>query len=175
MVHESKFSDVVETMLDTVRDLTELVSASFPKNLNKMNRVLGWNNDSDELTEIMEELMFVIEKYSAIPLPARTLFDVLVKRGKRGYYGTELSNPVLEIRQATNLSFDELKAHIAILDRHGFIKDDGPDEYNMEAIAVMSLKSGWNLWLDIRRFCKIEKIELKTITHDMNFSVLGEE
>jgi len=41
MVHESKFSDVVETMLDTVRDLTELVSASFPKNLNKMNRVLG--------------------------------------------------------------------------------------------------------------------------------------
>ena len=77
--HERKFLDVVGTMLRSINDHTTQVDARFAVNLEKLNRVLGWNNNNEEMEECAKELKKMSEKFARTPLTSRELFCILVK------------------------------------------------------------------------------------------------
>ncbi len=172
--HEKLFSDVVGSMLRTVTDHTTLTEPLFAKNLRKLDRVLGWKNSDEELSDALKELKSVTTKLAKIPIPSRELFLVLVNRGKKGGFSAALEVSVAEVQQATNLTSSELRECFSILANHGFTYDNDTNDFGVQMIGIASLSSGWPLWVDIKRFCKREKIDLSQIIINLDFSVLDE-
>lgn len=172
--HEKLFSDVVGSMLQTVKDHTTLTDPLFAKNLKKLDRALDWQNSDEELAEALEELKSLTVKLAKIPLPSRELFLILLNRGKKGQFSDALEVSVPEVQQACNLSLRELRGCFSILDNHGFTFDNDKDDFGVQMVGITSLSSGWDLWADIKRFCKKEKIDLSQIIINLDFSVLDE-
>lgn len=172
--HEKLFSDVIGSMLKTVTDHTTLAEPVFSKNLRRMNRVLNWNNSEEELVDALKDLKSVTKKLAKIPIPSRELFLVVVNRCKNSRFGEALEVSVPDIQQATGLSKYNLREFISILDTHGFIFDNGTNDFGVEMIGVASPKSGWPLWADIKCFCKKEKTDIAQLVVNLDFSVLDE-
>ncbi|TMI57291.1 hypothetical protein E6H14_07440 [Candidatus Bathyarchaeota archaeon] len=169
--HEKIFSDVVGSMLLSVTDHTTLTEPAFAKNLRKLDDVFNWKTPTKELAESVQELKAMTVKLSTIPIPTRELFLVLVTRGKRGI-GVELEVSIPEVQQATNLSSEELRDYFSILVNHGFIFDNGADDFGAQKVGIATLKSGWPVWRDLREFCNKEKVSLSQIICNLDFSVL---
>lgn len=172
--HEKLFSDVIGSMLKMVTDHTTLTEPVFSTNLRRMNRVLNWKNSEEELIDALKELKSVTKKLATIPIPSRELFLVVVNRGKDGRFGAALEVSVPEIQQATGLSTHELRECFSILDTHGFTFDNDTNEFGVQMVGVVSQKSGWPLWADIKSFCKKEKIDVAQLVVNLDFSVLDE-
>lgn len=172
--HEKLFSDIVGTMLKSVTDHTTLSEPVYANNLNKLNSVLSWNNNEEDLTDVIGELNAIIKKLSTIPLPSRELFLVIVRRGKDGRFGAALEVSVPEVKQATGLSTDELRQCFSILDTHGFTFDNDKNDFGVQMIGVSSPKSGWPMWSDLKDFCKNQQIDIANLIINLDFSALDE-
>ncbi|MCG2578090.1 hypothetical protein LZ012_13935 [Dechloromonas sp. XY25] len=173
--HEKLFSDVIGSMLQTVTDHTTLTEPVFAKDLKKLDQVLSWGNSDEELADALKELKRVTIKLAKVPIPSRGLFLILVNRGKKGRFSDSLEVSVPEVQQATNLAPGELRECFSILDDHGFTYDNDTNDFGVQMVGIASPSSGWPLWVDIKRFCKKEKIDLSQIIINLDFSVLDED
>ncbi|KEZ64708.1 hypothetical protein AAY86_10595 [Pseudomonas amygdali pv. tabaci str. ATCC 11528] len=170
--HEALFSDVIGVMLFEVFDHTKLSNPLVPSTLQKINRVSGWGLTQGELNENLEELKKMIGGLSKIPEPSRKLFLILVERGEKDEFGTELVVEVSEIQQVTGLGKEELRSCFAILDKKGFTQDNGKTEFGIESVSVSTLRSGWCVWLDIKEFCMSQNTPLEDFIINLDFSSL---
>jgi hypothetical protein len=173
--HELMFSDVVEKMLLTVQDYTDLSLPCFAKNLRQLDKVLGWSNTEDQLEETLKDLNEVVSRLAKIPLPSRNLFLILVKRATRARFGADyLVTSVPEIQQATNLATHELRDCFSILDRNGFTFEADRDDLGGEMVDISNTKNLWAVWKDLREFCEKRAIDLSLLVINLDFSVLDE-
>lgn len=170
--HEKKFSDVVGTMLMTVTDHTTLTTARIPQNLNKINESLKWGLSDDESAESLAELTKLIDKIREVPLPSRELFSILVKRSEEGRFSAELDCSSADIKQATQLTTDELRECISILDNAGFVFDKNKNDFGVQMIGITEAESGWSVWSDLRKFCKKNGLDLSLLIEGLDFSYL---
>lgn len=170
--HEKKFSDVVGTMLMTVADHTTLTTARVPQNLNKINASLKWSLSDEESAEFLAELTEFINKISKVPLPSRELFSILVKRGEIGQFRADLDCSIADIKQATQLTSDELRECLSILEKASFVFDNGKNDFGVQMIGIAEAKSGWPVWSDLREFCKKNGLDLSLLIEGLDFSYL---
>jgi hypothetical protein len=170
--HEKKFSDVVGTMLMTVTDHTTLTTARVPQNLNKINESLKWGLSDEESAESLAELAKLIDKIRQVPLPSRELFSILVKRGEKGKFSADLDCSIADIKQATQLTTDELRECLSILDKAGLVFDNDKNDFGVQMIGIAEAKSGWPVWSDLRKFCKKSGLDLSLLIEGLDFSCL---
>lgn len=170
--HEKKFSDVVGTMLMTVTDHTTLTTALVPNNLTAINAVLQWGSSDEELGESLAELSKLIDKISKVPIPSRALFSILVKRGEKGRFGADLECSIAEIKQATNLSNNDLRECFSILDNAGLTFDNDVNDFGVRMVGIAEAKSGWPVWSDLKKFCKKKDLDISLMIEGLDFSSL---
>lgn len=170
--HEKKFSDVVGTMLMTVTDHTTLTTAMVPNNLTAINAVLKSGSSDEELGESLAELSKLIDKISKVPIPSRALFSILVKRGEKGRFGADLECSIAEIKQATNLSNNDLRECFSILDNAGLTFDNDVNDFGVRMVGIAKAKSGWPVWSDLKKFCKKKDLDISLMIEGLDFSSL---
>ena len=170
--HEKKYSDVIGTMLLAVVDHTKLTETAPAKALKKMNSVLAWNLGPSELSQSANEINEMVARLSTIPVPSRQLFHILVERGENGEHGAELEVGIAEVQQATGLSSKELRECLYILDKNGLTYNNGTNDFGVQMVGISRLGSGWPVWVDIRKFCDRERIDLSNFIMNLDFSFL---
>jgi hypothetical protein len=170
--HEKIYSDVVGTMLFSVKDHTTLTEALLPKNLRKLDDVLKWELSAEEISECIDDAQMLINKLAKVPIPSRELFLIIVNRGEDGRFSADLDTSLAEIQQATSLGNDELRGCFSILDRAGFTFDNDMDDMGVQMVGVAKAPSGWTFWSDLRRFCKKQKTDLAQMVVHLDFSSL---
>ncbi|MDP9085669.1 MAG: hypothetical protein M3N02_02750 [Pseudomonadota bacterium] len=173
--HERLFSDVIGTMLRSVSDHTKLSEPTFPKNLRRLNDALGWAYSDQELAEALTEALPALQKYATLPLPTRQFFSIIVDRGQPGRFGATLAVSADEVQQAANLSDDEARKYFALLDRHGFTEHSDTDDFGLPIVGVCTLRSGWPLWSDIKKFCERRGLDPAIMLHGLDFGDLDKE
>lgn len=113
-----------------------------------------------------------IAKLATLAEPTRQFFAILLKRAHLSKFHLEASIP--EIRQATNLTIEELREFVSILDHAGFINEGFPDEFGGEMVEVSPLQSTWRFWADIKEFCKAIGLDLAVPVFGLDFSSLAD-
>jgi len=173
--HESKFLDVVGTMLLTVTDHTTLTEPVYAKDLLRLNQAMKWNLSKEELEESISELEELTTRLSRIPLPSRELFLIVVNRSSNGSYGAELDASIPEIQQATGLSNQELRECFSILDNNCFTYDNDKDDFGVQLVGISNMESGWPLWADVKEFCNNTGIDVAQVIINLDFSIFDEK
>ena len=106
-----------------------------------------------------------------VPLPARETLQIIVERSAKSSYGSGLETQVPELMHATGLSTDELKGVYRILEKYGFVGDNGSDE-GIEMIGLCTTKGGWPIWVDLKKFCSKPRIDIGELIVGLDFSLL---
>jgi hypothetical protein len=173
--HERIFSDVVGAIQKTVADLTELAAPVPPTNLRRMNKIVGWGLSDPELSENLQELLPVLERFFKLPLSTRQFFRVLVSRGHRARWGVDLEASVHDVMQATTVSDEDTRGFFSALDRCGLLTDVEPDDFGTEQVGIKELNSGWTFWSELRTFCETTGLSLALMTDSLDFSHLDQD
>lgn len=169
--HERLYSDVVGKMLLKVADHTKHQAPVLAKNLLHMNAVLNWGNSEEELAETLADLEEFVGRLKKVPIPAREALVIIVERSEKSSFGSGLETQVPELSHATGLSDDELRGICSILDKYGFIRDNGADE-GVAMIGLRNSNEGWPILADLKKFCAKADVELGEIIGGLDFSIL---
>lgn len=172
--HEKKFSDVVGSMLETISDQTDFADVVLAENLKKLNRTLEWKHSKAELEYVIKDVNGVAKRIKKIPLSARELFLVIVKRGEECRVPLTIEISDAEVRLATGQSVQTIRELISVLDSHGFVFDNGINDFGVPMVGVSQLEYSWSIWNDLKYFCEVEKIDIAEIIIGLDFSVLDD-
>ena len=171
--HEAKFTDAISKIRNSIIDQTELKSESLPKTLDRINKVLGWNNNESELTECLTELIPFIQKLKKVPFNSRKLLLIMTSRSEQSPYSFDkLEVSVPEIIEVCQLDGSELRAHCSILEKYGMVTEGSIDDLGVSHIALRNLKSGWPIWSDLLTFSKEINEPLSVFIEDLSFDLL---
>jgi hypothetical protein len=104
--HENVYSDVVGTMLLSVKDHTTLTEPLCPRNLNQLAKTLKWKLSKKEIEERLTELNEVIGRLAKVPIPSRELLLIIINRGDRGTGNADLqcSSPTFDRRRISKVT-----------------------------------------------------------------------
>ncbi|WP_114418583.1 hypothetical protein [Marinospirillum perlucidum] len=169
--HESKFTDIVSTIQNSFTDHTEHSKVQGPSSLDRINRVLSWNNTSDELVETLEDISVFSKRLLTLPMQARQILTLMVKRSAYDHIN-RLHISEHEINLATGADISELRKVIQVLDKYGFIQEGFPDDFNLPVIEICEIERGWPFLKDLKEFCEAEDIALDEVLVDLNFALL---
>lgn len=172
--HEKRFSDVVGLMLEQISDQTNLADMVLAANLKKLNRTLGWQHSKAELEYVLKDVEGIAKRIKKIPLSARELFLVIVKRGEECRVPLTIEISVVEVKLATGQSVQTIRELISVLDSHGFTFENGTNDFGVPMVGVSQLESSWSIWNDLKCFCEAEEIDIAEIIIGLDFSVLDE-
>lgn len=172
--HESKFSDVARTMQRSVSDITEADELVPCKSLLRINDLLGWDNDEEDLKETIEEINELGETLSNLPPATRQLFEIVIKRSASppGIGMGDLVVSAHEIAQVASEPPEVLQQHFQMLNRYGLIEEGFPDDFGKAQIEIKKMPNGWPFFTDLKKFCKKTGIQLNEIIVGLNFSAL---
>ena len=149
--HEAKFTDIVSTIQNSFKDHTAVSKIRPPKSLSQFNQVLGWNHNVEELNEMLEEVCEYSENLKNLPIQARQVFYLMVKRAiDENMNGLHISEH--EIKLVTGAHHIQLTEVIQVLDKYGFIGEGSPDDMNLPTIQIRDIGSGWPFLKDLKDF-----------------------
>ncbi|MCM3412365.1 hypothetical protein [Metabacillus litoralis] len=152
-------------------DLTTSNGAE-PKTGERINKVLGWNNDPVELKETLQSIIEFYEKLKLLNEPSRKFFTTLVELAEplSGLLDHKMSVPHQEVANSLNLENWQINNQMAILEQPkyglGYVEDG---EYPVQIIVQAS---DWPLLSDIKKYAQIENIELREIFVKLQFTLL---
>lgn len=178
--HEARFSSPDRAILGTLKDWTTVEDAKPPQNLAKANRVLGWGNTPDELTETARTLATYVGRLSRVPVGVRNFLGKVAERAHRlgNALGTGRSPRGLlvacyDIEKAFRLTQSELNRQIVELGLYnlGGLDDLEIGGRKVPAVLVSDL-DGWSFWLQLARFCESEAVSMETFSELLDFSPL---
>lgn len=187
--HENRFSNPENAILDSLMDYTESYEAIYPKNLLKLNRVLGDRYDSEALTAYVQEIKTYIDKLRVVPLRPR---DFLAKVSSR-IHRINSSNPSLSLSGVINVDYP-VSIRISDIEMAFSLSKDtirdiseACESYGVGRIDQVTSAEGWNyhflvygtendfpVWLDIVEFCEATSTSLDKFSVHLNFSCLDD-
>ncbi len=171
--HEKKFQDIAGLMKAAIVDYGVTKSTKLAQNGRKLNRILSWNLNENDLSDTMKDINELSNVLSDVPLATRSLLGIMVMRSYKGQ-NTECAVPVDEVGSATNLRRFELASHIDSLERRKIVTS--PEYNESRGCYECSLlgNANWNYWTEIRDFCKKAGVDISVICTDLDFSVFDE-
>lgn len=171
--HESKFTDVVSKIQNSIVDHTTLKSETLPTTLNRLNAVLEWNHSRVELDECLSEMIDLVKRLKQVPIPTRKLLLIMLNRShKASYdvYGLEVS--VSEVIQACGMSGQEFWSHVSILDKYNLVSETDNDDYGVPQVKFLYTKEGWPIWRDLKIYSKKTDISPSEFIENLRFDLL---
>lgn len=164
--HEKKFADAVSKLESSIEDLTELQTINYCTSLETINKTLQWNNNKEELREIINLFNSEADRLKKLVPNTRNLFSIMINRSNNNVFSID------EVQQAAALSNNEFKKHYNILKRYYFI--DEAEEVDGDYVSALGIADDWDLWTDIKNFCDSESnvYRVEAIINDLNFSLL---
>jgi acyl-CoA-binding protein len=170
--HEKKFTDIVSKIQKSFVDYTSLRGESLPKSLNRMNTTLCWSANKKELAENLKEIIPFIKEIKKIPLSTRKLLLIMLSRSQETYGLNPLEVSVPEIVEACQIEIRELKNQFSILEKYGLVDIGSVNDYGVEHIAFVDLKSGWPIWQDLKTFSDKTNNSLSEFIENLRFDLL---
>lgn len=167
--HEITFSSILDRICNSIVDIG--FSRGFCETIecNRLSESLDWKCTSDENIENSKSLNALLHKIEMLPIESRSILIIMLRRSflERDSLKVDLH----EIEKAVNRDSQFLLNHIEIMKRYDIVSDHYEDDYGRYFVDLIMDESGWNYWDDIKRFSEKEKIDLKEIIVDLNFSV----
>lgn len=176
--HEQKYGDVAQKLRNSIADYTEASMVTDATNLGKICDTLNWNLTQDELDVSLLELSGLCEVIKKLPVPTRELLVVIIKRAEHlpGYNFTmscSLGISISELAHACLLDDHSLNQHLHMLDRYGLIIEGDPDDFNgLSGLQLRKLKSGWDIWSDLKQYADSGAATLHSLIVELDFSSL---
>ena len=179
--HEERFSSPDRAILEKLTDWTSVDEPVKPKTLARMNRVLGWGESTEHLSEAVRELNAYIDKLSRVPMDVRRFLGAVTARihkmQKERVVKDDLQGVSIlasDMEGAFRLSRSRVVERISQLEAYGL---GGLDQIDTDtgpqgAIQIYNLKSGWPIWPSIIDFCEKTDTSIEAFTEDLNFSSL---
>lgn len=179
--HEAKFVDIGEKIASSVVDSTDSNVSIQAKNLNRLNRVLGYELDSSTLGDMVRALGKHAAFLELVPQATRSFLGAIAARiYKMRDFGVVYENmgsykiSVTDIEQALSLSPRDIQEKCRSLEHYALGALDETGDYEMPwAITLRNLED-WPVWLDLAAFAKAEGVPLSTFWKDLDFSSLDE-
>lgn len=168
--HEEKFSGIIQQMRESIVDYGKIDEYKDSKVCNRLTDVLGYGNTVEENTENSKLLNKLLEKLVDLPVETRGLLAIMVERSFKDRYENCII-PLSEIQSATFKDESFIIEHLDILNRRCIasmaeVEDDGiPYSY------LYKDDSGWNIWNDMREYCKKTDVDLNDLIVEGDFSL----
>jgi hypothetical protein len=143
-----------------------------PKTAAKINKVLSWDLDPDDLQETLKSIIDFYRKLKLLNEPSRRFFTTLVELAEplTGLFDHKMSVPYQEVANSLNLENWQISAQMDILDQPkfklGYVEDG---EYPVQIIVQAT---DWSLLADIKKYAEIENLDLREILVKLQFSLL---
>ncbi|MCM2533281.1 hypothetical protein NDK43_13860 [Neobacillus pocheonensis] len=161
--------NIISKLEQSVEDITALQTSHYPRNLLKINEVLGWGVPEEDLLENVDEVNEWVDKLKKLTPDTRKIFVIMLERSIPKRDWTMI--PLDEVQIVTTLDFPEFKKHFNFLQRYGFIGDAyRTEEGNMCDLGRFS--TDWAFWEELKKFTQKTTFSLDEIIVNLNFSVL---
>jgi hypothetical protein len=171
--HENKFSDIESKIQSEIKDITLENKPHLPENMRKIYESLGWVIGSEELEITCKSTRKWVKDLSRVPEKARRLLSVIVERA--GLHDCD-SASLEEVRQAAQISTNEVEENIRILESHDMVSEPHTDINEQWVVSLRSHDStGWPIFEDIYQFCETEDIPVSSLIVDLHFDLLDKD
>ena len=172
--HESKFSDILTKMRDSIIDHTDVPLSNDDRTL---IRFLSDDDGVLDLTEeqrlaSIEEFNIYATKIQGLPIPTRQLLAAIINRanGDSGGSFRDCSTNYYETLLACDLDPQEMREHISIMVNAGVVYVDEIE--GVDVIILQCLESGWPIASHLKDFCHKNGYSLTSILVDLDFALL---
>ncbi|MGV2967159.1 hypothetical protein [Paenibacillus sp. AGC30] len=171
--HEKKFSDIVSKLQNSISDLTTLQDYSYTLSCKRINESLNWKLDSTQLKDMCDEINQWVERLRKLSPDTRNVFSIMIDRSTLNSWD-QPQVIIHEIAKVTDLDFEGMKEHYDLLYKYNFIsKAEREEEDNTVVVTIKPfILTGWPFWIDLKKFCDVENINLNEIVGEMNFGLL---
>lgn len=169
--HEAKFSDIVGQLQRSISDLTTQQSFFYTESGQGLFEYFDWNYSAEEAEAVVADINVWVDKLRELSPDTRQVFSLMLKRSSQLSWG---KGAILdEIEAITGKTANDIKKHVILLNKYGFIsepeKDDGLHTW---VVLISELSTGWQMWLDIKDYCEYKNIDLDEIIVELNFKKL---
>lgn len=170
--HERKFTDIETKIGESIKDYTREEIVCMPKTLNAMNEYFEWGLKQKELQETIKCIGEFAKNLKQLPYDSRTVFGIICTRvEKEKIIGRTLFKvSASEIQKACRITFDDLREHIAILNKYKMCYVEKDCDEIEKIYLNTGAYDGW--WEDIEDYCTIKNISLFEMIVALDFSVL---
>jgi hypothetical protein len=165
--HEAKFTNVVETIMQSFIDHAADRVLNLPSTFEAMNRVNGLRLSPEEIAGIIPEYNEIFERIRSIPESTRGLLSVAISRGKEGH--DSVTAMIYDIAEATKTSERDVYKQVQILEQHKLASFDRDNE---TVFYLARLRSGGSPWGDLKLFCEGTGISLREMIINLRFDLL---
>jgi hypothetical protein len=178
--HEQRFSRPDRAILERLTDHTLSDAPKAVRNLKRLDQVLGWKMNDEELKESVQSTNEYIERFSRVPIDVRKFIGALAQRMVRMSDTAAVSDDInstsiliSDVRGAFRLSNAAIKNKLTQMDSYGLgdLDEINSDLGPQPMIRIWHPERGPR-WLDIVRFCEKTSIPLESFTEDLNFGQL---
>ena len=172
--HESRFTYIIDKMQESFKDFLEDQEIIECLSLEKLLPAEIYNLSDKELEVSLNELNQLANKLKDVTKGAKELLSIIINRAHDtnrdpGFYSSEIT--VDELAAITKTSKKTLHPNLFFLINKGFI-DIEKNDYDLDTIYLINLLSGWNVWVDLKIYCKNNNIDLTDIIVDLDFSLI---
>jgi len=182
--HEARFSSPERAIMEQLKDWTKSAEPTLPKNLNRLQRVLKQQLDEEDRDRQVAELRKYVTRLKKVPIEVREFLRAVAQRT----YDMRHENVVVSYGASTGIRTSDLKGALkrsdnAIAKRTrelnsyglGDIIEIEDENFRKDyGVRLESLESGWELWMDLARFCERASIGLDSFAIDLDFAQLDE-
>ncbi len=182
--HERRFSDPDRVILAGLKDWTLADQPTVPSNLRRFSRVLGWDQNDEELAEALTDVLPLIETLRHVPIEVRKFVGEVAMRMYRirnrrivNTVGGHSRILITDLQKAFHISDDLMRERLAELDLYGLggLDDIDTDVGPQPALQLnRSRRGGWAIWLGLAEFCEKAPEPMDALTVNLDFKRLDE-
>jgi hypothetical protein len=179
--HEGRFLNLEEKLGSMFKDSTDSTISIPAQNLNRINRVLSFDCDNVQLSEMIGELSDYIKKLENVPVQIReflaTIATRMYKMRNTGAVSQSMGTYMIstdDLETALCMSKSQLTRHCRQLEQYGLARIDETGDFEMPHAVFIYRAGEWSLWMDLIEFSKRASIDLTEFWRDLDFSALDE-
>ncbi|MEW4239327.1 hypothetical protein Q0N51_10115 [Priestia megaterium] len=164
--HENKFKNILNDIsASALKDITKGQVIFYPSTLSSFNEELKWGNEEGEIQATLEIMKIEIAKLQKLTKKTRSVFCTMIERSKKNKF------LVSEIQEVLGISDKEYFKQISFLTKDKLIYEVEFDDDNY--YCELNIPEGWEMWRDVKKYCKQRKIDLEDVIVDLRFDSLG--
>jgi hypothetical protein len=164
--HESRFQRAEHEFLERYKDKTRDAKPTYPVSLDALADALKIE-DLRHCPDDIEGIRDFIGKLARLPRATRTFAIELADRMRD--HGNSERLPVDDVEEAFEISADDLKRQLDILEHHGL---GGPDDHFGQWTARLYERDpGGNPFIEILEFCEASGRDREELLFELNFAL----
>lgn len=163
--HENKFKNILNDIsASALKDITKNQVIFYPSTLNAFYEALGFHYEEKEVAETLEIIKKEVGKLKKLTEKTRSIFCTMIERSKKNVF------LVSEIQEVLRISDQDYSNQFAFLRNYKLINEI--EFIDNDHYCELYSPEGWEIWRDIKKYCKRKEIDLEDIIIDLRFDSL---